>query len=233
MAIDLFLAMTAAEIRANSTLPPRIGWLSCHFSPCGTGLSNLPDRLPPGSLLILDDLVPWHGHDPERITAQLQEAVERLQCGNLLLDLQRPGEAGTAAVAKTLADTFPGRICVSEPYSRDLDCPVLLPPVPADVPLEEHLRPWQGRDIWLEAAPEGMVITLTRSGAERTPLPRWEVPECPQHDEALHCHYRIDLSPDRAVFTLLRTKEDLQALLEEACSLGVHTAVGLFQELGR
>ena len=233
MAIDLFLAMTAAEIRANSTLPPRIGWLSCHFSPCGTGLSNLPDRLPPGSLLILDDLVPWHGHDPERITAQLQEAVERLQYSNLLLDLQRPGEAGTAAVAKTLADTFPGRICVSEPYAKGLDCPVLLPPVPADVPLEEHLRPWQGREIWLEAAPEGMVITLTRSGAERTPLPRWEVPECPQHDEALHCHYRIDLSPDRAVFTLERRAEDLHRLLEAADALGVRTAVGLFQELGR
>lgn len=233
MAIDWILAMTAAEIRANSTLPPKIGWLGCHFSPCGTGLSNLPEALPPGSLLILDDLVPIHGHDPERIAAQLREVMGRLECECLLLDFQRPGEKDTAELAKVIVDAFPRQVCVSEPYADALDCPVFLTPVPPDVALEEHLAPWKGRKVWLDTAPDGQVITLTRSGAERAPLTRWDAPECPHYDETLHCHYRIDLSPDRAIFTLQRTKEDLQALLTAAHALGVKTAVGLYQELGR
>ena len=55
MAMEPYLAMTAGEIRGASVLPRRTGWLSCHFSPSGAGLSNLPVALPPGSLLILDD----------------------------------------------------------------------------------------------------------------------------------------------------------------------------------
>ena len=52
MAMDVFLAMTAAEICGNRNLPANLGWMACHFSPYGTGLSNLPKQLPPSSLLI-------------------------------------------------------------------------------------------------------------------------------------------------------------------------------------
>ena len=71
MAMEPYLAMTAGEIRGASVLPRRTGWLSCHFSPSGVGLSNLPVALPPGSLLILDDSTPMDGHDPEQIAGQL------------------------------------------------------------------------------------------------------------------------------------------------------------------
>lgn len=233
MAIDLILAMTAAEIRANAALPPKIGWLGCHFSPCGTGLSNLPEAIPPGALLILDDLVPFHGHDPERITEQLRNVMTTQKCVGLLLDFQRPGDGDTAALAEHILQAFPGQVCVSEPYGAALDCPVFLPPVPLDVPVGEYLKSWQGRQVWLDAAIEGQVITLTPEGAQAAPLPRWEVPDCHHREERLHCHYRTDLSADRAVFTLYRTKADLQALLSAAHDLGVRTAVGLFQELGR
>lgn len=233
MAIDLILAMTAAEIRANSMLPPKIAWFGCHFSPCGTGISNLPDRLPPGSMLLLDDLVPFHGHDPERITAQLRQVMAAQTCDGLLLDFQRPGEADTAALAEVIVRAFPGQVCVSEPYWSGLDCPVFLPPVPLDMPVGDYLAPWQGREVWLDAALEGQVITLTPEGAECAPLPAYQIADCPHYDEQLHCHYRMDLSPHRAVFTLQRTKDDLNALLTAAHSLGVKTAVGLYQELGR
>ena len=43
MVIRPFLAMTAAEIRANPDISSPIGWMACHFSPYGTGLSNLPE----------------------------------------------------------------------------------------------------------------------------------------------------------------------------------------------
>ena len=58
MAIAPFLAMTAAETRNHSVLPPKIAWMACHFSPYGLGLSNLPQRLPPHALLLLDDITP-------------------------------------------------------------------------------------------------------------------------------------------------------------------------------
>ena len=71
MAIAPFLAMTGAEMRNNSFLPEKIAWMACHFSPYGLGLSNLPRSLPPGSLLMVDDITPIGKHDPSIILDQL------------------------------------------------------------------------------------------------------------------------------------------------------------------
>ena len=79
MAIRPFLAMTAAEIRGTETLPPKTAWMACHFSPYSTGLSNLPKALPPGSMVILDDITPIHGHDSETIAAQLRPRLDALK----------------------------------------------------------------------------------------------------------------------------------------------------------
>lgn len=231
MAIDCILAMTAAEIRANSSLPPKIGWLSCHFSPCGTGLSNLPDRLPPGSMLILDDFVPFYGHDPERITQQLREVLENQKCAALLLDFQRPGAWEIAALAKAIT-ALPCPVGVSELYAKELDCPVFLPPVPSDSYVADHLKPWEGREIWLDLAPGGTVITLTKDDSHTAPLPTREIPAGMTHkDGPLHCHYTIHPEEEKARFKLYRTGEDLAELQEEARSLGVGKFIGLWQEL--
>lgn len=232
MAINCILAMTAAEIRVNSSLPSKIGWLSCHFSPCTTGLSNLPDRLPQGSVLILDDLIPFRGHDPDRIASQLREVVSAQKCGCVLLDLQRKGDVSVAALARTVSAALPCPVGVSDLYAQALDCPVFLPPVPADIPIEEYLQPWRGREIWLDAALDGMTLTLTAQGASSAPLPRYETPEPTHRDEQLHCHYSVALTGDSARFTLCRTPDDLKALLAEAATLGVTHALGLWQELG-
>ena len=93
MAIAPFLAMTAAEICACPVLPPKIAWMACHFSPYGLGLSNLPKTLPPGSLLMVDDITPPHKHDPALIGKQLHSCVEALQCSAVLLDFQRIGSS--------------------------------------------------------------------------------------------------------------------------------------------
>lgn len=233
MAIRPFLAMTAAEIRANSEFPPNIAWMACHFSPYCTGLSNLPKTLPPESLLILDDITPIHGHDPERIGRQLSERAEALHCHGVLLDFQRPGYKETAALANYLMKNLPCPVAVSDLYAGELDCPVFLSAPPPSISLAEHLGPWRGRVIWLEAALGGEVITLTEQGAECTPLPPGETFEDGHRDEKLHCRYRIEVSEEQARFTLCRTMEDLDALMEEAESLGITTAVGLYQELGR
>ena len=49
----------------------------------------------------------------------------------------------------------------------------------------------------------------------------------------LHCHYTIETNEKAARFTLWRTKEDLEALLEEAEKSGIVGYVGLYQELQR
>lgn len=231
MVLPLYLAMTAAEIRAKSDLPPRIGWMACHFSPYGTGLSNFPTHLSEGAMLILNDRTPIHGHDPHRIADELCTVVEKQKCDSVLLDFQRPDVEETAALSEVIAKILPCPVGVSEQYARDLTCPVFLPPVPPDTAVVDCLAPWAGREIWLEAALEGVAITLTPEGAQYTPLPWTEIPESGHADTALHCHYQIDMD-DSAHFHLFRTAQDLNALLEESAHFGVTRAVGLYQELG-
>lgn len=227
MAIARYLAMTAGEMQQH---PAQLcAWMACHFSPYGTGLSNLPAQLPPGALLILNDRTPICGHDPTLIAAQLRERVLRLECRGVLLDFQRPGNGQTMELCQTLCRSLPCPVAVSEAYAQDAPI-VFASPVPPDTPPEAALAQWQGREIWLELALDGMEITLTEAGAKAGPLPPWEHPVGGFSEERLHCHYRSELSEDQAVFTLWRTESDADALLEAAQSLGVSLGVGLYQQ---
>ena len=202
-----------------------------HFSPYGTGLANLPQRLAPESLLILNDRTPICDHDPVLIAAQLEDCAERLGCSGVLLDLQRPGQAQTRELVSCLCRMVSVPVAVSECYAREVPCPIFLPPPPPDEPLETYLKPWKGREIWLEAATDGLEIQLREEGAVATPLSCWEIPESRGFvDEGLHCHYRCEVREDCAVFTLWRNSADLDELLTEAEEFGVTTAVGLYQE---
>lgn len=231
MEISRYLALTQGEMEVFS-LPEGSSpaWMACHFSPYGTGLSNLPRALPPGSLLILNDRTPICGHDPERVGAQLADTAKNLDCAGILLDFQRPVEPETAALCRYLAQTLSCPLGVSDAYAKELECPVFLSPVPPDLPVKEHLQGWQGREIWLDAAIEVRTLELTEAGCTAAPL-LWEpVPEEAFTDEALHCRYRAEVFADRVRFTLWRDKTQLEKLLEEAENLGVTKAIGLLQE---
>ena len=229
MGIPCYLAMTAAEMGDFSAVPEHMAWMGCQFSSWNAGLSNLPQWLPPGAVLTLNDSFPLAGHDPERIAGELRGAVEAFSCAALVLDFQRPGDPETEALAARLTE-LPCPVAVSLPYARE-DLAVLLPPAPLSVPLEEYLSPWRDRDIWLELALDGEIITLTEEGAQGIPLPYPDRAAEGFREEALHCHYRAELKKDRAEFTLWRTVEDLHDLTEEAEKLGVKALMGLYQEL--
>ena len=231
MPILSYLAMTAAEIRRIGIFPGKTAWMACHFSPYGTGLSCLPRTLPPDSLLMVDDITPIRGHDPQHIAAQLAERAEALHCRSILLDFQRPDCPETAALVRYLCGALPCPVAVSSLYAGDVDAAVLLPPVPPSVPLEAHLAPWTGRELWLELALDGEVITLTEDGARTTPLPYADIEGPGFAEDTLHCHYQIELREDAARFTLWRTREDLKALTEEADHFGISCCIGLYQEL--
>lgn len=229
MAFVHFLAMTAAEYAAAAPLPRHVAWMACHFSPYATGLSNLPVRLPEGSLLILNDRTPMNGQDPQRVLAQLEKTIREQHCFGLLLDLQRPGVEEAAQLAQLLYHRLPCPVCVTPEYAPE-GCPVFLPPLPVDQTPQQYFAPWAGREIWLESALSTGEILLTPEGAKVQPVQ--PEAELPFRDEKLYCHYRIDMDQDAVRFPMRRTPEDLNALLEAVQAMGVTNAVGLYQELG-
>jgi len=230
MATEVYLAMTAADFCTGAPVSVRTGWLDCHFSPEERGLAGIPPALPAGSLLVLTDRLPIDGHDPLRIAGQLDQALAALDCRGLLLDFQRPGVQEAAELAAYLVCVLSCPVAVSEPYAPGLDCPVFLSPCPHHTHLKEHIAPWAGREVWLDLAVDGEVITLTPKGADISPLSLGNIPEGGHREESLHCHYAIETGADFARFTLWRTREDAQALAREAEGLGVRTLVGLWRE---
>ena len=114
MAINGYLAMTAAEIEHSTPLPPNVAWMACHFSPYTRGLSNRPKELPPGAMLILNDITPIHGHEANLVASQLLELVESLGSIGVLLDFQRAGYPDAADLAKVLVGALPCPVAVSE-----------------------------------------------------------------------------------------------------------------------
>lgn len=229
MALPLYLAMTAAEFQSTSPLPPAIAWMACHFSPYGVGLSNLPQTLPENSMIIVNDRTPIGDHDPDYIRSQLLHCIEECHACALLMDLQRQGNAQTARLVLELTRDFPVPVCVSESYAAGIDCPIFLPPVPPDVLCRDHLAPYSGREVWLEAAFSPLTITVTADGAAVTDSSLMD--ELPFYDAPLHCSYGIDTDSQKVTFHMQRSWENLLALLDEAQEWGVTKAVGLFQEL--
>lgn len=230
MAIVPYLAMTAAEMQNAPSLPEKCGWMACHFSPYGTGLSNIPRALPDGSLLILNDRTPIQGHDPERIVKQLKDTISRLHCCGLLLDFQQEQEE-LKALAEYLTEALPCPVAAPERYASE-KCGVFLPPVPLDTPIRDYLSAWRGKSIWLDTAMSAACITVTETGSTYHSLCSVPPTEKAFADEALHCHYKISQSDTEIRFQLYRTDEDLLGLLAEAKELGIENAVGLYQELG-
>lgn len=231
MPIAPYLAMTAAEFSGCTHLPPHVGWLSCHFSPSGPGLSNIPKALPAHSLLMIDDSTPFHDHQTDVILRQLQDAITALEIQAVILDFQRPGNPDVLALVSVLQRNLPCPAAVTPEYAFD-NCPVFIPPCPLNRLLKQHLMPYQGRELWLEIALDGLQMRITGQGCHAEPFACNKPNDFPHCDEILHCHYKITQTANALEFYLQRTQGDLSALLEEAEHLGVTQAVGLWQELG-
>ena len=228
MSIHGYLAMTPAQIRSARPLPRSLGWMSCHFSE--EGIRDLPQSLPPGSLLILDDSRPPDALDLELICSQLETAIGKNGCSGLLLDFQRKGLQGIDSLVKALTQALPCPVALSETYAALSSGPVFLSLPPAHRSLEASVRPWAGRELWLEIGFGAEIITVRPEGAaiEEALSP---LPPCPLADPRLCCHYAIETSDDRAVFYLRRSPQDLKALLLRAQALGITRNAALYSEL--
>lgn len=225
MGLPFYLAMTGAEIHSIPPLSEPIAYMACHFSPYSTGLSNLPERLPAGSLLMVNDRIPIFGHDPQRILEQLLEAVEACSCGGVILDLQREGYPEQRQVCEILTKGLACPVAVSELYASGLDCPVFLSPPPINFPLADHTAPYRDREIWLEAALDAQCFTVTQEGCAVTPLSD-PPPENCFREEALHCRYSIEADKEAARIRLWRTADDLKDIQFP----GITRLIGLYQQ---
>lgn len=233
MVLPLYLAMTGREIIAAKSQIPRCAYMACHFSPYSQGLNNLPTSLPPDSMLILNDRMPWGGHSADLVARQLQDTVTQFACESLLLDFQRPSTEETQQLVRCILEVLSCPVAVTEGFAANFDCPLLLSPAPLHMPLPEYLAPWKDREIWLEAALCQEEIRVRKSGAEiRSVFPADGFTDG-FYDNALCCRYRCKPDADCIAFTLFDTCETLQQKLELARSLGVTRAVGLWQELKR
>ena len=159
------------------------------------------------------------------------EAVDRLcRLGRrweyALLDLENP----RCPEAQALLEGLPCPAAVPPGMG---DGPVFLPPCPLHVPLERWLAPWQGREIWMEAAMQRQTVTVDGAGMTASPPEPAEDPAGGFRSGELRCRFLQDISPDRAVFTLFDTPQTLEEKLDAAASLGVTRAIGLYAELGR
>lgn len=230
MSFVLHLAMTAAELQHCSSPPLPVGWMACHFSPYGTGLSNIPASLPPGSLLMVNDRTPVNGHDPDLIAKQLSEAVKGLDCSGILLDFQRPGEERTQQIAEAVSQ-LPFPVGITPAYAENCECAVFLPPIPLTTLPEKYLEVWRGRQIWLEAATDSTCIRITKDGNQRLPPVSQALP-FPHSDRELFCRYRIDVQGQHIDFHLCRDEDCLLQLMEAGEELGIRCFVGLYQQLG-
>lgn len=206
--------------------------MACHFSPYTGGLTNIPESLPEKAVLILNDRMHCCGHSADLVAKQLQEAVEHLKCESVLLDFQRPPDPESEFMVQTIIQTLSCPAAVTEAFAKGLSCPVFLSPAPLHLPLEQHLAPWKGREIWLEAALCQEDIVVTQKGTQYISHFPSEGLTGGFYEETLCCHYRTSTNDERITFMLYDTPDSLEKKLELAQSLGVSRVVGLWQELG-
>lgn len=230
MATESYLAMRSEEFVSLGHSTSKLAWLDCCFSQSGPGLDQLPSTLPPNSLLILTDQIPFHCHDTILISEQLCQAVISMRCAGVLLDFEKPKQEELAILAVQLVSTLPCPVAVSELYAKDIDCPVFLSPCPHHVHLKDHIAAWTGREIWLDLARDAEMITVAPSGSVISSTPWIDDSSFEHSDQSLHCHYRIQIEAEKVHFILRRTKDDLIGLKQEAEKLRIHTCVGLYQE---
>lgn len=219
MVCKSYVAVTAKEM--SNLQGQNLAWMACRFDPKGKGLTNLPEQLPAGSLILVDDLHPLGQHDLSFICRQLRQLCQRLQCAGIVLDLQRPKSSRSLQMVNALLQ-LPIPVAVTGEYARNLNCPVFLT-APMHIKLQKLLAPWNGREVWLDV-PMGLKILHQGKIIEETATPQSNY----QWDRFLCCGY-VRHSPDR--FTLCRSKQMLPKILDEAARLGIPKALVLHSEL--
>ena len=230
MDLSIYLAATLAELQRMASYQGSLAYMACHFSSSSRGISGLPSWLPSGSMLMLTDEFPIQDHDPNRVAKELLQGAENLSCSHILLDFQRPYNPQVTEVASAILKSAAIPVGISQQYAHNFQCPVLVCPSPLWTPLLDHLAPWKGREIWLEAVMDDGIVTITQNRSSYEPSSHHS--HTPFYSHELCASYAGVMDEESLRFFLHRGKDELDNLLEEAAKLGVTTAIGLYQQLG-
>ena len=212
-----YLAMTGAEYAAFSG-EGAAAWMSCRFSTVHTGLVNLPKDSP--SLLILDDLIPFDHHDPQRIARELTTIATE----GILLDFQRDWDAGEVIEAVLCSASCP--VSVTEKHANGWDCPVLISP-PLNIPIAQAVL--KDRECWLDVAVGMQTFAVTEQGCTVSGIAE-PLGEFPMTDLRCHCRYRREDGQKEIRFCLYRPPEMLEDILKAAEDAGIQKAIGLYRD---
>ncbi len=234
MSIPMFLALTAEEFSQNPSLPCRPAWMSVHFSSKGPGLSNLPPQLPPGSMIILDDHIPWKDHSIESICKDLTEALLRAGVYGLLLDFERQPTEETTLLARAVTECCKELgVTLGAPanYIFDEDTALFVSPLPCNIPAESLKSQ---RKLWLDISPVCHCIKMSKDKAWESPAtypPRSKTEKHEIHwDDTLLCSYFTESDDDTLKITLFRDTEDAWRLLKRLDPARVQLALGLWRD---
>ena len=227
MVLPLYLAMMDREMQDSPTLPPHIARMGCTFDPDGPGLLGLPEAIPPDGMLLVDDRHPVGNHDPALVAQALAETVDRLGIDGILLDFERPPTSPSLAMAACIAQALPCPVGMPPAYGAALDSPLFLSPCPPHVPMEEYLKPWHHREIWMEARMLRQTITVTPEGTV------YGIPSPADNltggyfDNLLRCQCITKITDDNVIFTLYDTPETLRKKWNHPT---ISRAIGLYQD---
>lgn len=211
-----------------STLPAQFAWMACHFDPNGNGIIDLPETLPPGCILILNDKTPYNGHNAERITQQLAECAQRYSIHGLLLDFERPISEALKETVRRLVYALPCPVaCMKNLKIEGLVSVIQMPPI-LGTP-EEYFHTKKG--AWLELRKQAEKYQIEMDGCKSDSIrePQDELTEG-QQETALCVHYHFTVNAENANLTLWRNRQDREIIMELAKQAGIDTIIGLYQE---
>lgn len=232
MSIPLYLAMTAADF--SSPLPERAAWMAVHFSVADRGISNVPASLPPGSLVILNDQIPWNGHSSGLICSGMVDLLLKTGAEGLLLDFERPALPETRELVRSLAlccEAIGCPVAMPPAYLSRVPSAVFLPPLPCRVAPELP----ENREVWAELSPTALRAVIGAEGTALEEADPWSVlREAERHpvfrEPELGCMYFSRARGTEVEINLFDTRE---TLMEKLCRYPQITrAVGSYREWG-
>lgn len=228
MEIPWFPAITQEEIQTLSTLPPHYAWMSCHFDPIGNGISNLPKSLPPDSILILNDQIPYNEHNTEIMIQQLEECIQNWQLHGVLLDLERPVSEELKEIISIMVSSLPCPIACG----KNLEIEKLLSVVEMP-PLLENPREYfqRKKGAWLELRKQKETYSIDKNGCRLQSGEELygEISEGLK-DTALCVNYRFTVNSENAGLGIWRDRHDRKKIIKYAIESGIDTIIGLYQE---
>lgn len=224
MSIPLYLAMNEEEMSRSSELPKNLAITGLCFSPEGQGLDGMPKReVPEGVLFLLEDRIPWEGHDLETVCREAASLLVRTKAFGLLLDFERPPTEETQRLAYALGQCCKELGCkIGMPKGYEGGGARFLPSPPCFKKPESQEGP-----VWFEAIPTAFDIVITSQGAQCKDSANISVWEEDRFYPPLGAYYRAHRADHSLNVHLYDTPNSLLKRME---AIGAELAVGMWRQ---